>query len=89
MVIFRSGNLYSLCSPGNQNYPKIIYFFFIKKVEIDNAKVVFLLELAYIFFDYRTIIADFDLFEKIKKVNIRFVTGKLSCSQIQQKRYVL
>mgnify|MGYP000402043990 CR=1 FL=1 len=25
-VIFRSGNLYSLCSPGNQDYQKIIYF---------------------------------------------------------------
>jgi len=26
MVIFRSGNLYSLCSPGNQHYQKNIYF---------------------------------------------------------------
>jgi len=26
MVIFRSGNLYSLCSPGNQDYQKIIHF---------------------------------------------------------------
>ena len=25
-VIFRSGNLYSLCSPGNQHYQHIIYF---------------------------------------------------------------
>jgi len=25
-VIFRSGNLYSLCSPGNQHYQKSIYF---------------------------------------------------------------
>ena len=24
MLLFRSGNLYSLCSPGNQNYQKII-----------------------------------------------------------------
>ena len=33
MAIFRSGNLYSLCSPGNYHYQKIIYFinFFIKK----------------------------------------------------------
>ena len=27
MVRFLSGNLYSLCSPGNQHYQKIIYFF--------------------------------------------------------------
>ena len=26
MVIFRSGNLYSLCSPGNQDYQKISNF---------------------------------------------------------------
>ena len=26
MVIFRPGNLYSLCSPGNQEYLKIIHF---------------------------------------------------------------
>ena len=26
MVIVRSGNLYSLCSPGNQDYQKIIHF---------------------------------------------------------------
>ena len=26
MVIFRSGNLYSLCSPWNQHYQQIIYF---------------------------------------------------------------
>jgi len=26
-VIFRSGNLHSLCSPGNQHPPKIIFFF--------------------------------------------------------------
>ena len=26
MVIFRSGNLYSLCSPGNQDYQIIIHF---------------------------------------------------------------
>ena len=45
MVIFRSGNLYSLCSPGNQYYQKII-FFFIKKVEIHTAQIVFLLELG-------------------------------------------
>ena len=25
MVILRSGNLYSLCSPGNQDYQKIIH----------------------------------------------------------------
>ena len=36
MVIFRWGNLYSVCSPGNQDYQRTIYFFnFIsKKVEI-------------------------------------------------------
>ena len=26
-VTFRSGNLYSLCSPWNQDYEKIIHFF--------------------------------------------------------------
>ena len=26
IVIFRSGNLYSLCNPGNQHYQPIIYF---------------------------------------------------------------
>jgi len=37
-VIFRSGNLYSLCSPGNQHYQGIIYFFNFssKKVEIGD-----------------------------------------------------
>ena len=47
MVIFRSGNLYSLCNPGNRDNQKIIYFLILpsKKVEFDNAKVVFLLEL--------------------------------------------
>ena len=51
MIIFRSGNLYLLCSPGNQDYQKIIYFFNFfpsKMVEIDNEKVVFLLELVVI-----------------------------------------
>jgi len=28
IVFFRSGNLYSLCSPGNQDYQKIIHFNF-------------------------------------------------------------
>ena len=38
MVIFRSGNLYSLRRPANQDYHKIIYFFnfFIKKLEIGD-----------------------------------------------------
>ena len=43
IVIFRSGNLYSLCSPGNQDYQKIIYCFncFIKKVEIgDQSSII-------------------------------------------------
>jgi len=35
IVIFRSGYLYSFCSPGNQDYQKIM-FFLIKKVEIDK-----------------------------------------------------
>ena len=47
MDIFRLGNLYLLCSPGNQDYQKIIHFY-IKKGEVDNAKVVFLLELVVI-----------------------------------------
>jgi len=73
MVFFRPGNLYSLCSPGKQHYQKIIHLliFTSKKVEIDNVKVVFLLELVVIIneslsslyiFDYRTLIADFRLF---------------------------
>ena len=37
MIIFRSGNLYSLCSPGNQDYQKIIYFF-IKKARHRRSK---------------------------------------------------
>ena len=37
IVIFRSGNLYSLCSPGNQDYPKIILIFLSKKVEITKV----------------------------------------------------
>ena len=32
MVIFRSGNVYSLRSPGNQHYQKIIDFFIIKNI---------------------------------------------------------
>ena len=32
MVIFRPGNLYALCSPGNQHYQKSFFNFFIKKV---------------------------------------------------------
>ena len=31
IVIFRPGNLNSLCSPGNQDYQKIIHFFFHQK----------------------------------------------------------
>ena len=38
MVIFRPGNLYSLCSSGNQHYQKIIFclMFSSKKVEIGD-----------------------------------------------------
>ena len=44
MVIFRSGTLYSLCSPGNQdeNYSFLIFCF------IKGRNVVFLLELVLI-----------------------------------------
>jgi len=58
MVFFRPGNLHSLCSPGNQDYPKIIHFEFSspKKVESDNVKVllklVFLLKLVVIINDF-------------------------------------
>jgi len=38
LVICRSGNLYLLSSPGNQDYQN----FCIRKVEIDNEKIVFL-----------------------------------------------
>ena len=58
MVLFRPGNLYSLCLPGNQHYQKIIYFLFFssKRSKSTNcimqklhyAKVVFLLELVVI-----------------------------------------
>jgi len=69
MVIFRAGNLYSLCSPGNQDYQKIIHFNFFITIGRNRR---FLLELvviinesrynqAYIF-DYRTLVADFDIF---------------------------
>ena len=46
MLIFRSANLYLLCSPGNQDYPFLILSS--KKVEIDNGKVVCWLELVVI-----------------------------------------
>ena len=41
MVIFRSGHLYSLCSPGNQDYEKISYFFnfWSKKVEFGDQSL--------------------------------------------------
>ena len=66
--IFRLGKLYLVCSPGNQDYQTIIHFVSSKKVEIDNAKVVFLLELVIInetrlyIFESRTLITDFDRF---------------------------
>jgi len=42
MVIFLSRNLYSLCSPGNQHYQKIIYslIFSSKKVEIGDQNSI-------------------------------------------------
>mgnify|MGYP006944979136 CR=1 FL=1 len=42
MVIVRLGNLSSLCSPGNQDYQKIIYFLFFssKKVEIGDQILI-------------------------------------------------
>ena len=42
IVIFRSGNLYSLCSQGNQDYQKIIYFsiFHQKRLEIDDQSSI-------------------------------------------------
>ena len=51
MVIRRSGNLYSLYSPGNHDYQKSIHFYLFfssKNVEIDYAKIVFVLELVVI-----------------------------------------
>ena len=51
MIIFRSGNLYCLCNPRNQDLSEncsFSIFFFTKKVQIDNTKVVFLLELLVI-----------------------------------------
>ena len=54
MVIFRSPNLYSLYSPGNQNYQIIINFSFFfsskrsKSTCRDNANVGFVLELVVI-----------------------------------------
>ena len=47
IVIFRPGCLYSLCSPGNQDYQKIIHFlFFIKKGRNRQCKSCILLELV-------------------------------------------
>ena len=54
MVIFRSGNLYTFCSPApGPQEAKIIrkllcYNCFMQIVEIDNGKIVFLLELVVI-----------------------------------------
>jgi len=50
MVIFRPENSYSLCSPGNHDYQKVIHFkcFSSTKVEIADVKVLFLLELVVI-----------------------------------------
>ena len=45
IVIVRPGDLYSLCSQETRIIRKLFSFNFLsKKVEIDNAKVVFLLE---------------------------------------------
>jgi len=56
-VIFRSGNLCSLCSPGNQDCQKIIHFKFFHQKGSN-----------FYIFNYRTLIVDFDLFdEKLKK----------------------
>jgi len=49
-LIWRPGKSYLPCKPGNQDYERIIHFliFSSKKVEIDNAKFLFLLELVVI-----------------------------------------
>ena len=65
MVIFRPGDLYSLCNPGNQDYQKIIPQI-VEKLYSIYGKVVFLVELVVIIMNgdiiiyYRTL-ADFDL----------------------------
>ena len=49
MVFFRPGNLYSLCSPGNQHYHKIIYFLIFhqkgrnRPSKFDNQKYISLI----------------------------------------------
>jgi len=47
MIFFRSGNLYSRRSPGNQHYHKIIYFFIKKgrnwRAKFDNQKYISLI----------------------------------------------
>ena len=84
--IFWSENLYSLCSPGNKNNQKIIQFliFSSKKVEIDNRKVIFLLELVLIKLIYFWL-SNFDrrfppfLMKKNKKIN-QFLIILVSCA---------
>ena len=53
-VIFLSGNLHSLCSPGNQDYQKMtLFLFFIKKARNRPSKLIittFLLSIS-AFFD--------------------------------------
>ena len=86
MVIFWPRNLYSRCSPGNQDYQKIIHLnlFHQKKFPM---KVVFLLELvviineswynhAYIFFisEYWSPISTFFLIKKINNFRIMLVS---------------
>jgi len=40
MAIFRSGNLYSLCSPGNQHNHKIIYFWIFSSKIGDRSSII-------------------------------------------------
>jgi len=46
MVMFRSGKLYSFCSPGNQDHPKITHFFFIKKGRNRQSKSCMFIEIS-------------------------------------------
>ena len=66
----------------------IFNFFSSKKVEIYNAKVVFLLALVVIInesslyiFDYRTLITDFDLFDEIFSGNAGFLGYTITLSK--------
>jgi len=90
MVIFRTGNLYSLCCPGNQYYQKIIYCLIFSSKRNRQCKNC----ISWYIFDYWTLVANFNLSwwnNKLfsdsggflgYKLNISFPVQKLPYSQI-------